>query len=82
MHISVGRCFESERLIISPRRKLLIPSQVSTHHGVAVSKSGEVVVSDNSHCISVYSWEGKKIRSFGSSEGSSTGQFPLSLWCT
>ena len=43
--------------------------------GVAVSKSGEVVVSEYfSHCISVYSREGKKITSFGS-KGSSTGQF-------
>ena len=43
--------------------------------GVAVSKSGEVVVSEyNQCCISVYSKEGKKIRSFGS-EGSSTGKF-------
>ena len=34
--------------------------------GVAVSKNGEVVVSELSgHCISVYSREGKKIRSFG-----------------
>ena len=42
---------------------------------VAVSKSGEVVVSEyKSHRICVYSREGKKIRSFGS-EGSSTGQF-------
>ena len=44
-------------------------------YGVAVSKSGEVVVSEyHSHCISVYSREGKKIRSFGS-KGTSTGQF-------
>ena len=45
--------------------------------GVAVSNStsGEVVVSECSgFCISVYSWDGKKIRSFGS-KGSSTGQF-------
>ena len=44
-------------------------------YGVAVSKSGEVVVSEYfSHCVGVYSREGKNIRSFGS-EGSSTGQF-------
>ena len=44
-------------------------------YGVAVSKSGEIVVSEYwNHCISVYSREGKKIRSFGS-KGSSTGQF-------
>ena len=42
--------------------------------GTVVTKSGEVVVSEYyDHCISVYSREGKKIRSFGS-EGSSTGQ--------
>ena len=50
-------------------------TQINGPYGVAVSKSGEVVVSEhNSHCISVYSREGEKIRSFGS-EGSSTGQF-------
>ena len=42
---------------------------------VAVSNSGEVVVSEYSgHRISVYSREGKLIRSFGS-EGSKSGQF-------
>ena len=44
-------------------------------HGVAVNKSGEVVVSETyGCCISVYSREEKKIRSFGSFE-SSIGQF-------
>ena len=43
--------------------------------GVAVSKSGEVVVSENNgHHISVYDRKWQKIRSFGS-KGSSTGQF-------
>ena len=42
---------------------------------VAVSESGEVVVSElGDHCISVFSREGKKIRKFGS-KGSSKGQF-------
>ena len=42
---------------------------------VAVSKSGEVVVSEwAGHCISLYTKEGKKIASFGSN-GSSIGQF-------
>ena len=42
---------------------------------VAVSSSGEVVVSEtNGHCISVYSRKGKTIRSFGS-KGSNNGQF-------
>ena len=44
-------------------------------YGVAVSNSGEVVVSEfYSHRISVYSREGKHIRSFGS-EGSNEGEF-------
>ena len=48
---------------------------VNRPHGVAVSNSGEVVVSEYSHhCISVYSREGKHIRSFGS-KGSNKGQF-------
>ena len=48
---------------------------VNKPYGVAVSKSGEVVVSEHSrHCISVYSRDGKKIRSFGS-KGSGIGQF-------
>ena len=48
---------------------------VNRPYGVAVSKSGEVVVSEyHSHCISVYSRTGEKIRSFGF-KGSSTGQF-------
>ena len=42
---------------------------------VAVSRSGEVVVSENNgHCISVYNRKWQKIKSFGS-KGSSTGQF-------
>ena len=50
-------------------------SGLNRPYGVAVSKSGEVVVSEHTgHRISVYSIEGKKIRSFGS-EGSSTEQF-------
>ena len=44
-------------------------------YGVAVSNSGEVVVSEyHSHRISVYSREGKHIRSFGV-QGSNKGQF-------
>ena len=47
---------------------------VKSPYDVAVSKSGEVVVSEfHSHCISMYSREGKKIRSVGSI-GYSTGQ--------
>ena len=48
---------------------------VDRPYGVAVSNSGEVVVSEYfGHCISVYSREGEHIRSFGS-EGSNNGQF-------
>ena len=44
-------------------------------YGVAVSNSGEVLVSEHhGHCISVYSREGKHIRSFGS-KASNEGQF-------
>ena len=44
-------------------------------YGVAVSNSGEVVVSENwNDQISVYSWEAEHIRSFGS-EGLNEGQF-------
>ena len=44
-------------------------------YGVAVSNSGEVVMSEfYSHRISVYSREGKHIRSFGI-KGSNKGQF-------
>ena len=54
--------------------------QGTIHHvrhpyGVAVSNSGEVVVSEyHSHRISVYSREGRHIRSFGSN-GSDEGEF-------
>ena len=45
-------------------------------YGVAVSTSGDIVVSkdENAECISVYSREGEKLRSFGS-KGSKKGQF-------
>ena len=46
---------------------------VSYPWGVAVSESGEVVVSER-YCISVFRREGKKIRKFGSN-GSNKGQF-------
>ena len=42
-------------------------AEVSNPWGVAVSESGEVVVSEHgNHCISVFDREGKKIRTFGS----------------
>ena len=51
-------------------------SCVNSPCGVVVSNSGEVVVSENyGHCISVYSREGKKIRSLIGSKEPSTGQF-------
>ena len=50
-------------------------TRVSHPWGVAVSESGEVVVSDHiDHRISVFSREGKKIRKFGT-KGSTKGQF-------
>ena len=50
-------------------------SRVERPWSVAVSNSREVVVSEtHGHCISVFSREGKKVRSFGS-QGSSAGQF-------
>ena len=43
--------------------------------GVAVTQSGEVVVTENDrHCVSVFSPSGKKLRSFGT-RGSGQGQF-------
>ena len=66
---------------VLPSREMMVAVQditiigLNRPWGVAVSKSGEVVVSEHhSHCISVYSREGKKIRLFGS-KGSSAGQF-------
>ena len=48
---------------------------VNRPYGVAVSNSGEVVVSESwNHRVSVYSREGEQIRSFVS-EGSNKGQF-------
>ena len=50
-------------------------SGINRPWGVAVSKRGDVVVSEHTgHCISVYSSEGKKIKSFGSA-GSGARQF-------
>ena len=66
------------RVLPSPEMRGVVQhtiTDVEAPYGVAVSDSGEVVVSEyDSHCISVYSMDGKKIRSFGS-EGSNTGQF-------
>ena len=42
--------------------------------GVAVNQKGEVLVTENSQCVSVFSPSGEKIRSFGS-KGSAHGQF-------
>ena len=53
-------------------------TQVHVPWGVAVSESGEVVVSEyDGHCIGVFDREGKKIRTFGSygSYGSNKGKF-------
>ena len=66
------------RVLPPPEMKGVVQHTIPTVQrpwGVAVSKSGNVVVSEyNRCCISVYSLKGKKIRLFGS-EGSSAGQF-------
>ena len=65
------------RVVIPDRRRVVQGTihGVSGPYGVAVSNNGEVVVSEYiNHCISVYSREGKKIRSFGS-KGPNEGQF-------
>ena len=75
----------SSAMRIDPENRGVIPDHrgvvqgtiygVSGPYGVAVSNNGEVVVSEYiNHCISVYSREGKKIRSFGS-KGPNEGQF-------
>ena len=72
------RVLSSAMMKIDPENRGVVQDtirRVNLPYGVAVSNSGEVVVSQGFHsCISVYSRKGEKIRSFGS-EGSSTGQF-------
>ena len=42
-------------------------------HGVAINQRGEVVVTEVSgHCVSVFTYRGKRIRSFGSGQGQFT----------
>ena len=73
-----GSPFTVNAVLPSPEIRGVVKHTISglnTPYGVAVSNSGEVVVSEKSgHCISVYSREGKKIRSFGF-YGSRTGLF-------
>ena len=77
-----GSPFTVNAVLPSPEMRGVVKHTISGLNrpsGVAVSNSGEVVVSECSgHCISVYSREGKKIRSFGS-YGSCTGQFQYPL---
>ena len=56
-----------------------IITPVGRPYGVAVSTSGDIVVSkvEDADCISVYSREGEKLRSFGH-KGSEIGQFGYS----
>ena len=54
---------------------LLPLSLTASNWGVAVRDSGEIVVAENeSHCVSIFTHNGTKIRTFGT-EGSSHGQF-------
>ena len=62
-----------------PVQKLGTPikiiSGVNRPWGVAVNQKGEVIVSEGfGHCVSIFSPDGKKLRSFGS-KGSGHGQF-------
>ena len=65
----------------SPVEKLGTPiltlSEVKDPYAVAVNQRGEVVVADyGAHCISVFSYSGRKLRSFGT-QGSCQGQFDV-----
>ena len=72
------RVLSSAMMRMLPENRGVVQGTIrGVHHpyGVAVSNSGEVMVSEHySHHISVYSREGKHIRSFGS-HGSDKGQF-------
>lgn len=67
-------------IVRSPVEKLgttiLVIEQLNAPRGVVINRScGEVIVTEYSgHCVSVFSYTGKRIRSFGS-HGSSQGQF-------
>ena len=54
---------------------ILTIDRVNGPWGVAVTQSGEVVITERDrHCVSVVSWYGKKLQSFGT-RGSGHGQF-------
>ena len=65
--------------VTSPVEKLSKPiltiSEVNAPWGVAINQRGEVVVAEwKGHCVSVFSSNGEKLRSFGS-HGTGEGQF-------
>ena len=67
-----------------PENRSVVQGIINYPYGVAVSSSGDIVVSEHyDHSIGVYSKEGKHIKSFGS-EGSDDGQllFPRSVAIT
>ena len=65
--------------VMSPVEKLGTPilyfRAVTSPHGVAINQRGEVIVAEwDEHCVSVFSHNGMKLRTFGS-HGSGLGQF-------
>ena len=71
------RVLSSPAMRMVPENKGVVQGTIAVKYpyGVAVSNSGEVVVSEHyDHRISVYSREGKHIKSFGS-KGFNEGQF-------
>ena len=54
---------------------ILTIDRVEEPYGVAMNQSGEIVVTERSgHCVSIFSQDGKNLRSFGT-QGSGHGQF-------
>ncbi len=66
--------------ITSPAEKLFQTiGGVVLPSGVAIGQKGEVIVTElNGHCVSIFSSDGKKLRSFGT-HGSDKGQFKSPL---
>ena len=79
MHIKVqDRHIRGSPFTLVVLRKLEAPTRTITGlsgpRGVAVNKRGQVIVAErDGHCISIYSPEGMKVKSFGE-EGSAPGQ--------
>ena len=86
LHIKAkGQCIRGSPFSIAvkaPVKQLGTPIRtvdgLTSPWGVAVSQRGEVVVTEETKCVSVLSYNGKKIRSFGT-YGSGQGQFKNSL---